>query len=398
MATEFKLVASGTYQFGRAVALSGDYAIVGAREKSGFPGSAYVFVKNGTGWAEQAKLSGSIKQETDDFGFAVAIEGDYAIVGARYTVGPPYGRAYVFHRNGSNWVEESVLVPGDPMAPWIYLRSIALSGDSALLGTDAALHFFQRTGSTWTEQPKLTGYFYPVSLSGNYLVNLNSRAYVFQRNGTTWQQQAVLTAKDDFYAGSVSISGDYIIVGVPNADTVTERGAAYVFARSGPTWIQQAKLKGDAGFPLSEFGSSVAISGDYALVGAPVGGGFPVAGAAAYIFHRTDASWLLVEKIIAKTPVEDDNFGDPVAIDGSVVGGQAIVGAPLRANSKGEAYILSAIFNPNPCQAFRDAVAELEAEIEACAADPGCPKSSVVLLVKRLRLALAALQACERAH
>jgi hypothetical protein len=68
MATEFKLVASDTNEFGRAVALSGDYAIVGAREKSGFPGSAYVFVKNGTGWAKQAKLSGSVKQETDDFG------------------------------------------------------------------------------------------------------------------------------------------------------------------------------------------------------------------------------------------------------------------------------------------------------------------------------------------
>jgi FG-GAP repeat len=200
MATEFKLVASDTNEFGRAVALSGDYAIVGAREKSGFPGSAYVFVKNGTGWAKQAKLSGSVKQETDDFGFAVAIEGDYAIVGARYTVGPQYGRAYVFHRNGSDWVEESVLVPIDPMAPWNYLRSIALSGDWALVGTDAALHFFQRIGSTWTEQPQFMS-LYPVSLSGNYLVTRNSLAYVFQRNGTTWQQRAVLTANDDFDGG-----------------------------------------------------------------------------------------------------------------------------------------------------------------------------------------------------
>jgi hypothetical protein len=193
MATEFKLVASDARDFGRAVAVSGDYAIVGAIEKSGSSGSAYVFVKNGTGWVKQAKLSGSI-EGGEDFGFAVAIDGDSAIVGS---VGS--GRAYVFHRDGSNWVEESVLPPSDPVDFENFGWSVALSGDWAMVSSSAASYMFKRTGSTWNEQSKLTGDFYPVSLSGNYAVGKDRSSYdvnVFRRNGTNWQQQAVLPPRE----------------------------------------------------------------------------------------------------------------------------------------------------------------------------------------------------------
>ncbi len=145
MATEFKLVVSDAFQFGQAVALRGGYAIVGARRMTGAEsevGLAYIFVKNGTGLAKQARLSANIAAgPNDQFGVDVAIDGDYAIVGARYTVGPQYGRAYVFHRDGSNWEEESVLEPSDPTDYWNFASSIALSGDCAVLQKDAGLHF-----------------------------------------------------------------------------------------------------------------------------------------------------------------------------------------------------------------------------------------------------------------
>jgi FG-GAP repeat len=163
------------------------------------------------------------------------------------------------------------------------------------------------------------------------MVTRNSRAYVFQRIGTTWQQQAVLTASDDFDGGWVSVSGDYIIVGAPHATpTNIVQGVAYVFARSGSAWIQQAKLEPDAGIQVSEFGSWLAISGDYAVVGAPEEYEGTVRTGAAYIFQRKGTSWLRAEKIIAGDAADGNFFGMPVAIDGSVVGGLAIVGAPEK--------------------------------------------------------------------
>ena len=118
MATEFKLVASKTSAFGQAVAVSGDHAIVGARQPSrtslASPGEAHIFVKTGTGWSEQAKvLPVSLPDTSDDFGTSVAMDGDYAIVGAPWHQPNYEGRAYVYHRSGSIWSEESVLASSD---------------------------------------------------------------------------------------------------------------------------------------------------------------------------------------------------------------------------------------------------------------------------------------------
>jgi hypothetical protein len=351
MATEFKLVVSDAFQFGQAVALRGGYAIVGARRMTGAEsevGLAYIFVKNGTGWVKQAQVSGSIAAgPNDQFGTAVAIDGDYAIVGARSGGGNEPGRAYVFHRDGSNWVEESVLVASDPADSAFFGQSVALSGDWAMVGSGDA-YMFRRTGSTWTVEDRLTGITgRAVSLSGNYAVARDSSGIalkVFQRYGTNWQQQAVLTASDAsnyIFGDSVSISGDYIIAGAPNGDA-NSAGAAYVFVNSGSVWIQQAKLEPNTGIQRT-FGTSVGISGNYALVGDPFDAEVADDSGAAYIFQRKGVAWLLIEKIVASDAAARDDFGMSVAIDASAVGGLAIVGAPDKAlgDVEGEAYILS---------------------------------------------------------
>ena len=97
-------------------------------------------------------------------------------------------------------------------------------------------------------------------------------AYIFMRSGSTWSQQAKLLpsdgAADDRFGTSVSISGDYAIVGTPfDDDNGTDTGSAYVFVRSGSTWSQQAKLLPSDGAAEDFFGSSVSISGDYAILG-----------------------------------------------------------------------------------------------------------------------------------
>ncbi|MBT3947423.1 MAG: hypothetical protein HOF39_04615, partial [Candidatus Marinimicrobia bacterium] len=68
--------------FGNSVSINGDYAIVGAKNDGGYSeGAAYIFIRSGTSWSEQAKLIASDKERNDDFGTSVAISGDYAIIG-----------------------------------------------------------------------------------------------------------------------------------------------------------------------------------------------------------------------------------------------------------------------------------------------------------------------------
>jgi FG-GAP repeat len=148
----------------------------------------------------------------------------------------------------------------------------------------------------------------------------------------------VITPSDpaplNYFGWSVSVSGDYLIVGAWGAN------ATYIFARSGSLWVQQAKLEPTTGTQSGTklFGQSVAISGDYAVVGDTSDNEVAPGAGAAYVFQRKGMAWPLVEKITAGDAKMFDSFGTSVAIDGSVVGGLAIVGAPEKA---GAAYLLS---------------------------------------------------------
>jgi hypothetical protein len=99
-------------------------------------------------------------------------------------------------------------------------------------------------------------------------------AYIFRRSGEEWTQQAKLTAPDaglgDRFGRSVSISGEYVIVGTRfhNAKGLENSGAAYIFEDSGGNWVEQARLSASDGAPHDHFGTSVSVDGDYALVGA----------------------------------------------------------------------------------------------------------------------------------
>ena len=91
-------------------------------------------------------------------------------------------------------------------------------------------------------------------------------AYVFTRSGTTWTEQAKLTASDgaadDFFGISVAISGDTVVIGAyADDDNGINSGSAYIYTRSGSTWTEQAKLMASDGVRIDQFGCSVAISG-----------------------------------------------------------------------------------------------------------------------------------------
>ncbi|MBS0196292.1 MAG: hypothetical protein JSR77_05995 [Planctomycetes bacterium] len=360
---EAQLTASGGSTggyFGYSVALSGDTAIVGAFGDVGGRGSASVFTRSGTTWTHQAQLAADDGQPGDVFGSSVAISGDTAIVGApRDDVGAntDQGSAYVFVRSGMTWTQQARFTAADGAAGDIFGSSVAVSGDTAIVGAPAddvganpdrgSAYVFTRTGATWTQQAQLTAsdgaaadwFGYSVALSGDTavvgahfddvggIVNRGS-AYVFVRSGVTWSQQAQFIAPDSasglFFGYSVALSGDTAVVGASSMGIVNQ-GSAFVFTRSGTTWTQQALLTATDGASGDGFGSSVALSGDTAVAGAPyddVGANFDQG--SAWVFSRVGSTWIGPDlKLLASDGAALDVFGYSAAVSGDT----AIVGA-----------------------------------------------------------------------
>ena len=340
--------------FGSSVSIDGDYAIVGAHlEDAGGTdaGAAYVFIRSGTSWSQQAKLTASDATAEDAFGSSVSIDGDYAIVGASLK-NAAAGAAYVFIRSGTSWSQQAKLTASDAGADDMFGKSISIDGEYAIVGaefdddggTDAgAAYVFVRSGTSWSQQAKLTvsdgeveDFFgFSVSIDGNYaIVGAESDdngasdqgvAYVFIRSGTSWSQQAKLTASDaeaeDFFGHSVSIDGDYAIVGAYAEDTGgTDAGAVYVFVRSGTSWSQQAKLTASDAEAEDRFGwagalsdGAVSIDGEYAIVGAQLEDAGGTNAGAAYTYY-TDRTAPTISSVTSSTSDGSFKIGDEINI------------------------------------------------------------------------------------
>ena len=201
---------------------------------------------------------------------------------------------------------------------------------------------------------------YSVSMSGNTLVvgapnatvggnNYQGAAYVFTESGSAWTQVAKLTASDgaasDCFGYSVSISGNTLVVGAWFATVGgnSEQGAAYVFTESGSAWTQVAKLTASDGAADDSFGSSVSISGNTLVVGAQGAPGNGEQGAA-YVFTEPGSGWAgnltQTAKLTASDGTADDSFGSSVSISGNtlVVGAD---GATVDGNAQGAAYVFT---------------------------------------------------------
>ncbi len=307
--------------FGHSVAISGDTALVGSyladNAGGGNAGSVYVFVRSGGVWSQQAKLVADDAASGDAFGTSVALSGDTALIGASlddFVGNADAGSAYVFVRSGGVWSQQAKLAAGD--ANDRFGSAVALSGDTALVGAPRD------------------------SVAGGG--SLAGRAYVFVRSGTTWSEQTSLNASDpgasDYFGSEVALSGDTALVGAWSDDHAggVDAGSAYVFARSGAVWSQEAKLVADAAAG-DHFGSAVAVSGDTALVGSPAASG----SGRAYVFVRSSGVWSQEAKIQAADG--GDQFGCAVALSGdtALVGSQLddIQGVPFLLTEAGSAYV-----------------------------------------------------------
>ena len=402
-----KLTASDTQaleRFGRSVAISGDAAIVGA-PTVGSAGSAYVFERNQDGtdsWGEVTKLTASDAQDLERFGRSVAISGDTVVVGAwrEDAMGTQAGAVYIFQRDEGgpgNWGEVQKLTASDAQAFDEFGRSVAVSGDTAVVGasredaggSDAgAAYIFQRNqggADNWGEVKKLTAsdaqagdlFGRSVAVSGDTAVVGADRedggtsdvgaAYVFERNeggAGNWGQVKKLTAfgaqEQDEFGFSVAVSGDTAVVGARDSFRgaspfpefpVPGPGSAYVFERDeggADNWGEVKKLAASDGEDGDDFGFSVAVSGDTVVVGAFREDSAAFAAGAAYAFQRDQGgpdSWGEVKKLTASDAQANDHFGISVAVSGDT----AVVGAWLEdagGSDAGAAYVFEAQNTP----------------------------------------------------
>lgn len=367
--------------FGTSVSIAGDYAIIGAPSDDNGgnvnQGSAYIFVRSGNFWTQQAKITASDGAANDNFGSSVSIDGDYAIIGAYSDdVGSNtnQGSAYIFVRSGSSWTQQAKLTASDGGIGDNF-GAVSINGDYAVVGAasddtgsnidQGSAYIFIRSGASWTQQAKLTAsdgaqYDYfgaAVSISSTHVVvgawldNVGSNldvgsAYIFSRSGTTWTQQANIFASDgaseDGFGYSVAISGDYVIIGSfgDSVGSNVDQGSAFIFMRTGSTWTQQIKLIAPDGENYDEFGYSVAIYGDHAIIGAQSADfGYNSNLGAAYVFNRSGNNWYLQTKLAASDGGPSDSFGKSVAIGSNY----AIVGAAFddieSSNDQGSCYL-----------------------------------------------------------
>ena len=364
--------------FGGSVCIDGDTVVVGAylEDTEGTnAGAAYVFTRSGTTWTQQQKIVASDAEEFDYFGVSSAISGDTAVVGAYYedTGGSSAGSAYIFTRSGTTWSQQQKIQASDAAASDFFAHSVDIDGDTVVVGafgedtgaTNAgAAYIFTRSGTTWSQQAKIqasdlqTGDYFAqsVGIDGDTVV-LGARnedtggsdagaAYIFTRSGTTWTQQQKIVASDaqasDYFGIHLAISGDTVVVGAYVEDTTaTDAGAAYIFTRSGTTWSQQQKIQASDAEASDRFGYKVGISGDTVVVGAyqeDTGGSNA---GAAYIFTRSGTTWTQDKKIQASDAQAGDKFAGSVDIDGDTV----VLGAQhedTTASDAGAAYVFIA--------------------------------------------------------
>jgi trimeric autotransporter adhesin len=278
-------------EFGWSVAVAGDLVAVGARLEDGSDamdsGAVYLFRRNVSRWIPEARLEAPAPVSDDFFGYSVAAAGDGVAVGACGHGCPPAGRiigiresagaVHVFRRSGAAWVHEAALAPQSPDPADAFGRAVAMAGDLLIIGAPS-----EDSKSRGVDQDQDDD-----SVSGS------GAAYVFRKSGPSWTQEAYLKAINtdltDRFGASVAIAGELVAVGALGesscatgidgdpegcadeiADEIADNsGAVYLYHHTGVAWSTLAYVKASNTAADDEFGTSVALSEDALVVGAP---------------------------------------------------------------------------------------------------------------------------------
>jgi len=366
---------------GRPISISGETAVIGAvwDDEIGYQaGAAYVFVRSSQTWIEQRKLTAIDGTPGDFFGGGVSIHGDYIVVGSprKFVDGYQTGAAYVFVRSGQDWSQQAKLVPQNGATLGDFGERVSIDGDIIIVSAPrdnisanwnaGSAYIFTRNGTTWNQEAKLLAsdgqpgdqFGGGVDIDGNTAavgahydddngVDSGS-AYIFVRANGLWSQQAKLLASDgsakDFFGLDVSIHGDTLAVGAGlHDDNVSNSGAVFTFERNGTMWTQQGEVYSDDPQGWVGFGRNVSVQNDTLAVG-------ELGVDKVHIFNRTGSSWNRTATVV---PSDGKNkyYGASVSVDGNYVGVSAQRDDD-NGNDAGAAYIYSLVHLVSTCSGF----------------------------------------------
>jgi hypothetical protein len=308
-----------------------------------------VFVRTAAGWAQQARLSPTAGDASDQFGWAVKISAD----GNTVVVGAPLedsnspddetddnalnsGAAYVFTRSGASWTQSAYLKASNLGADDNFGWAVALAGDGNTLAIGA-----RRESS---DSKTING-------PDNNLAFRAGAAYVFTRAATSWTQQAVIkapNAEDNNlfgYGCALGADGNRLVVGAlgENSDVggvltdtnlatgnAANAGAAYVFDRTGSAWTFSAMLKAANPVAGDFMGQFVSISADAGTIAVGATRVSTQRGNV-IVFALGQTGWTHQQTLVATTPGDGDRFGTSVSLSGD--GNRLVAGAPLEDGS-----------------------------------------------------------------
>jgi len=336
--------------FGTAVAVDGDYMVVGA---IGYDvgedqnvGSAYVFHWDGDEWIEQTRIQLDDRSGSDNFGAAVDIAGDYIIVGAPNE--DPGGEdnagsAWIYMRNGQNWDFQAQIVSRNPFPNENFGAAVVINGNMAVVGSAGSdtSCVYARDGANWDHtyrtlsQQVGAGYGDFISMHGNSYVisgyNLSvsgqagaGQAFVNIFDGQNLALQGIINSStpttNGHFGWDCSIFGDILLVGA-SGDSIVDvyQGAAYIFERNAGNWSRTDKLFSDVE-PGDGYGKGVAINNDYAVIGAPDNDAQEIANSGiVFLFESDEGNWNELGSIVPDDAHENMHFGQNLALSDTLI-------------------------------------------------------------------------------
>ena len=316
--------ASTGAQFGRSVAIEDDTIVVGSNRANN-TGSAYIFTRLEDVWSQQAKLTAYDAENGDNFGYSVALSGDTAVIGAFYD-NALTGSAYVFVRTGSTWALEQKLTASDAVVSDRFGNSVAIDVNALLVGSyysssfgvgyAGSVYYFTRYNGIWSQQAVLKAsdssfadhFGCSVALDANiavigaYECDINGiadagAAYVFSKTASVWNQQQKLIDNNDpcaieDFGRSVAIEANAIFVGCPlNRVDGNQTGSVFEFVRTGQSWTKKQIFSASDSNNGDNFGFSMAVSGRHLIAAAHFNANRGLSSGAVYAFNNTSADF-----------------------------------------------------------------------------------------------------------
>jgi hypothetical protein len=319
--------------FGLSVAVSGSTAVIGAPGDNLSAGAAYAYARSGTRWGSRRALVDPRGIPGNETGAAVAISGTIAVVGS-WGARRSRGAVDIYAESRNRWPRQATLEDPGGDAYDSFGAAVAVSGSTAVIGAygvhtgNGAVYIYVRSGGRWRRQAAIVCHSYAafgasVALSGSTVVigapgadKLDGAVYVYVRSRRQWHEQAMLPGPRGAagnFGEAVAVSGDTVLVGASSANDYA--GSAYIYARSGETWREQAALEDPVGVPNDGFGTSVALSGSTAVIGAPGVRDFT---GTAYTYGRSGRTWRRQAVItVPRSANIAGGFGGAVAVAGT---------------------------------------------------------------------------------